>query len=47
MRAIGNWRRFDDNRQGMMQAELDRILKAKKVSKNLFEIATKLRGDDD
>ncbi len=42
--AFENWRRYDTNRQALMRAELDKILKMPGLSTNLFEVATKMAG---
>ena len=39
--ALGRWRRFDEHRQGLMQAELQRIVAAPGLSRDVFEIASK------
>ncbi|WP_366555316.1 aminopeptidase N [Aquibaculum sediminis] len=41
---LGRWRRFDAGRQEKMQAELQRILAAPKLSRDVYEIATKALG---
>jgi aminopeptidase N len=41
---LGRWRRFDADRQGLMRAELDRIVKTPALSKNTYEIAAKGLG---
>jgi aminopeptidase N len=38
---LGRWRRFDDRRQSMMRAALERIVAAPRVSKDVFEQASK------
>ncbi len=38
---LGRWRRFDTARQALMQAELKRILAEPKLSKDVYEIASK------
>jgi aminopeptidase N len=38
---FGRWRRYDAARQGMMRAELERIVHAQGLSKDTFEIASK------
>ena len=38
---LGQWRRFDAARQGLMQAELRRILALPGLSRNTFEMASK------
>jgi aminopeptidase N len=38
---LGRWRRFDDVRAGLMKAELERILAAPGLSKDLFEQASR------
>ena len=39
--ALGRWRRFDEHRQGLMQGELQRIVAAPGLSRDVFEIASK------
>ena len=44
-RLVGSfetWRRYDENRQGLMRAELEAILKQPGLSPNLFEMASKI-----
>jgi aminopeptidase N len=38
---LGRWRRFDEKRQAMMRASLERILATKGLSKDVFEQASK------
>jgi aminopeptidase N len=38
---LGQWRRFDANRQRLMKAELQRILDLPDLSRNTFEMASK------
>ncbi len=38
---LGRWKRFDADRQALMRAELERILAAPNLSKDLFEQASK------
>ena len=38
---LGQWRRFDTGRQGLMQAELQRTLDLPGLSRNTFEMASK------
>jgi aminopeptidase N len=38
---LGRWRRFDDRRQDLMRAALERLLAAPGVSKDVFEQASK------
>jgi aminopeptidase N len=38
---LGQWRRFDAGRQGLMKAELQRILDLPGLSRNTFEMASK------
>ena len=40
LRAMARWRRYDEPRQRLMQAQLERIMAAK-VSKDVYEIAAK------
>lgn len=42
---LGQWRRFDVARQGLMKAELGRIVKLAGLSKNTFEMASKSLGE--
>ena len=38
---LGRWRRFDGTRQAKMKAALNRILAAPKISRDVYEIASK------
>ncbi len=38
---MGSWRRFDTGRQGMMKAQLERILGRENLSRNTYEMASK------
>ncbi len=38
---LGRWRRFDQNRQAKMRSELERILSAGELSRDIFEKASK------
>ena len=38
MNSFATWRKFDAERQVMMKAQLERISKAEKVSKDTFEV---------
>jgi aminopeptidase N len=42
--ALGRWRRFDEGRQALMRAELQRILDTPGISKDVFEQASKSLG---
>jgi aminopeptidase N len=42
--AFENWRRYDDKRQALMRAELEKTAQMKGLSANLFEVATKMLG---
>jgi len=42
--AMESWRDFDETRQNLMRSELVAIRETKNVSKNVFEIASKLVG---
>ena len=35
------WRKYDEKRQGMMQAQLERIVGTEGLSENVFEIVSK------
>ncbi len=41
---LGRWRRFDEDRAAMMRAELERILEAPNLSKDVYEQASKSLG---
>lgn len=41
LQPLGRWRRFDDGRQSAMRGELQRVLEADGLSKDVFEIASK------
>jgi aminopeptidase N len=38
---LTRWRKYDKNRQGLMQAELQRILKQEDLSKDVYEVVSK------
>jgi aminopeptidase N len=40
--AFENWRRYDEDRQQLMRAELEATLKKQGLSANLFEVASKI-----
>jgi aminopeptidase N len=42
--AFENWRRYDDKRQALMRAELEKTVQMKGLSANLFEVTTKMLG---
>ena len=44
MSVFGRWRRYDDARQTLMKAELERILAMPGLSRNSLEVATKSLG---
>ena len=39
--VLSRWKRFDADRQALMQGELKRILDRPKVSRDVFEIISK------
>ena len=39
--AFSRWRRYDEERQGLMRAELERVLAHEGLSRDLYEIASK------
>jgi aminopeptidase N len=39
--ALSRWKRFDTNRQALMQTQLNRIVERPKVSRDVFEIVSK------
>jgi aminopeptidase N len=41
---LGRWRRFDEGRQARMKAALERILRAPRLSRDTYEIASKSLG---
>ncbi|OKY75902.1 MAG: aminopeptidase N [Desulfobulbaceae bacterium DB1] len=41
LNPLSRWRRFDEARQGLMRAELERILAAGNLSKDVYEVAAK------
>ena len=43
--ALGRWRRFDEGRQALMRAELERVVAAPGLSRDAFEIASKSPRD--
>lgn len=42
--AFETWRRYDADRQSLMTSQLDRILATKPLSRDLTEMATRMRG---
>ena len=44
VQPLGQWRRYDTARQGLMRAALARILRAPGLSPNTYEMAAKSRG---
>jgi len=42
--AFETWRRYDADRQALMTAQLDRLLAAPNLSRDLTEMATRMRG---
>ena len=41
LRSLIRWRRFDPTRQGLMRAELERVLATEPLSKDAFEVASR------
>lgn len=41
IRPLTDWKRFDHNRQTLMRVQLNHILQHKKISKDVYELATK------
>jgi aminopeptidase N len=41
LRQLARWRRYDSGRRALMQAQLQRIMDAPKVSKDVYEIASR------
>jgi aminopeptidase N len=41
LRTMARWRRYDEARQGLMRAQLQRILAAPRLSRDVYEIASK------
>jgi aminopeptidase N len=39
--ALTSWRRYDENRQNLMKAELERIVSTEAISKDVYEVAAK------
>ena len=44
VQPLGQWRRYDETRQGLMRAQLDRILAAPGLSPNTYEMVAKSLG---
>ncbi len=44
VRVFTRWKRFDENRQALMKAELERIKDQPDLSKDVFEIVEKSLG---
>jgi hypothetical protein len=45
VQPLGQWRRYDAARQGLMRAQLDRILATPGLSPNTYEMVSKSLGD--
>ncbi|MCF1184900.1 aminopeptidase N [Marichromatium gracile] len=45
MRALVRWRRFDAARQALMRAEIERVLAAEALSRDVYEVAAKALED--
>jgi aminopeptidase N len=39
--ALTTWRRYDETRQGLMKAQLERIMTTEAISKDVYEVASK------
>jgi len=39
--ALTSWRRYDEKRQGLMKAQLERIISTPAISKDVYEVAVK------
>ena len=44
MTPFETWRRYDDERQKLMHAELETIARRNDLSPNLYEVTTKMLG---
>ena len=45
LRAIAGWRRHDPGRQALMRGEIERVLSSPGISRDLFEVASKILGE--
>ena len=45
LQSMARWRRYDPTRQGLMRAELERVLAAPALSKDSYEVASKCLGE--
>lgn len=41
LRSMSRWKRYDEARQALMQAQLQRVLSVNNISKDVFEVASK------
>jgi aminopeptidase N len=39
--ALTSWRRYDEGRQTLMKAQLERIMTTESISKDVYEVASK------
>lgn len=39
--ALTQWRRYDESRQALMKAQLERIMGTENISKDVYEVASK------
>jgi aminopeptidase N len=46
LRIMARWQRYDAERQGMIKSQLQRILAAEDLSKDVFEVASKSLGEN-
>ncbi len=44
--ALERWRRYDEGRRGLMRAQLERVLAAPNLSRDVYEIASKTLGEE-
>ncbi|GAA0568668.1 aminopeptidase N [Caenispirillum bisanense] len=45
LQPMGRWRRMDDTRKALMKQELDRVLAAPDLARDIYEIASKARAE--
>ncbi len=46
IRVLSRWRHYDDHRQALIQAQLERLLEHPGLSRDVYEIVVKSLGDD-
>ena len=46
VQGFARWKRYDEGRKALMQAELNKILQQEKISKDVYEVTAKILGNE-